>query len=70
MEYTNDVIFKIHYKKDEIDVGNHSKCRKFKKLLVKFEKDEYFTIVMLVSVVVLFIDFFIFKSFIEIVNLL
>ena len=70
MEYTNDVIFKIRYKKDELDVVTYGRHRKLKKLLKKIEDDEYFTIVMIISAIVLFLDFLMIKQFIEIVNLL
>ena len=70
MEYTNDVVFKIRYKKDEIDVVTYGKYRKLKKLLMKIEDDQYFTMVMIISVTVLFVDVLMIKQFIDIVNLL
>ena len=70
MEYTNDVVFKIRYKKDEIDVVTYGKYRKLKKLLRKIEDDQYFTMVMIISVTVLFVDVLMIKQFIDIVNLL
>ena len=69
MEYTNDVVFKIRYKKDEIDVVTYGKYRKLKKLLRKIEDDQYFTMVMIISVTVLFVDVLMIKQFIDIVNL-
>ena len=70
MEYTNDVVFNIRYKKDEIDNVTYRKCRKLKKLIKKIENDEYFTVVICVSMIALFIDFLLVKQFIDVVNLL
>ena len=70
MEYTNDVIFKIRYKKDEVDIVTYGMHGKLKKILKIIENDNYFTVVMIVSVSVLVMDFFMIKQFIEIVNLL
>ncbi len=70
MEYTNDVVFKVHYKKDKLNNVTYMNSKKLKKIIKKLEEDSYFTVVMIISAVVLFIDFFIVKSFIEIVNLL
>ena len=70
MEYTNDVIFKVHYKKDEIDRVTYGRYKKLKKLIKWMEKDEYFTLVMIVSSVVLAVDIMLVKQFIEILKLL
>lgn len=70
MEYTNDVIFKVRYKKDEIDKDIYGKHKLFRKLIRKIEDDEYLTLVVVVSIATLTFDFLIVKQFVEIVKLL
>lgn len=68
MEYTNDIILNVRYKKDEsITYGKH---RKLKRVIKKIKDDKYFLLTMVISVVALFIDYIIIKQFIEILNLL
>ena len=70
MEHTNDVIFKVHYKKDNLDANTYGRHRKLRRLLRRIEDDQYFTLVLITSAIALTIDFMILKKFIEIVNLL
>lgn len=69
MEYTNDVIFNVEYK-GESECVNSTKNSRFNKLLKIFEKDSYFTLTIIVSIIFLFIDYLIINRFIEILNLL
>lgn len=70
MGYTKDVFFKLHYKKSCVDSGTYCRNSKIKKWKKKIEEDQYFTVVMIISAIVLFIDFVLLKEFIDTVNLL
>ncbi len=69
MEYTNDVIFNVKYK-NGTESGTITKISKFRKLLKLIEKDNYFTLTIIISVIFLFIDYLIVCRFIELLNLL
>ncbi len=69
MEYTNDMIFNVRYKKENINVCPKGKIKSIKKFINWAEKDGYFTITMIVSVGALILDFFMIKQFVEIINL-
>lgn len=63
MEYTNDVIFNVKYK-SETDCYNIVKYPKIHKILKKLEKDNYFKLTILISIIFLFIDCLIIRDFI------
>ena len=86
MEYTKDVIFNVKYtKKTNFFSSKFERLGKLKiwrilrkSKIIKFfrilrtliHKDQYFTLTMIISVLLLGIDYLIVKRFIEIVNLL
>lgn len=70
MEYTNDVILGIHYKDDRTKSVTYGKCRRLKKIIGKVEGDSFLTISIVVSTVVLCLDYLLVKEFVEIINLL
>lgn len=70
MEYTNDVIFNVRYKKDEINSIAYNKHRIIKRIVNWIKKDDYFCLVLFVSTSTIIIDFLMVKHFIEILKLL
>ena len=65
MEYTKDVIFSVKR------IKKTSFTRKILKRLIQIiQKDNYFTLTIIISMLCLSIDYLIVKRFIEIVNLL
>lgn len=70
MEYTNDIILNIKYKGDKKKENLKVKHRVLKTIIKKIYDDEFFTISILVSIIVLIIDFLFVKHFIKILNLL
>ena len=70
MEYTKDIILGIKYKNNKTKAINNSKHKMFRKIVDWVKKDEYFTMVILTSIVVLTIDFLVVKKFVDILKLL
>ena len=70
MEYTNDVIFNVRYKKDEINSITYNRRKILKRIANWNKKDEYFCFVLVVSTSVMIIDFLMVKQFMEILKLL
>lgn len=70
MEYTKDMVFTIKYKNSKEKSVVRKKHKWIEKMARWIKKDEYFTVVILMSLVVLTIDFFVVKKFIEIIKLL
>lgn len=65
MEYTKDIIFSVEH------VKRTSFIHKILKRLIQIiQKDNYFTLTIIISLLCLTLDFVIVKRFIEIVNLL
>ena len=56
--------------KNGTESGTITKISKFRKLLKLIEKDNYFTLTIIISVIFLFIDYLIVCRFIELLNLL
>lgn len=65
MEYTKDVIFNVKCVKKTNYIH-----KIFKKIIQIIQKDNYFTLTIIISMLCLSIDYLIVKRFIEIVNLL
>ena len=65
MEYTKDVVINLNFNKKKKLSGNW-----FKRMVFAMQRDNYFTIVMLVSIFVLSFDYLMIKRFIDILNLL
>ena len=70
MEYTNDVILNVQYKKDEVKSDKCVKHKRLSRIKKKIENDEYFTLTIVISIIVLFIDYLVIKEFVDIINLL
>ncbi|MBR2786519.1 MAG: hypothetical protein IKD76_03380 [Clostridia bacterium] len=70
MEYTNDAILKTTYEKAGIKKATYKKYRILKRIIKKIQEDEFFTFSIIVSVVVLGMNFVILAEFIKIINLL
>lgn len=70
MEYTKDMVFSIKYKNSKKKSVIKEKHKWLEKIVEWIQKDEYFTVVILMSIVVLTIDFFVVKKFIQIIKLL
>ena len=70
MEYTKDMVFSIKYKNCKEKSVIKEKHKWFGKIAKWIQKDEYFTVVILISIVVLTIDFLVVRKFIEIIKLL
>ncbi len=65
MEYTKDIVFNVkRVKKTSL---LHIKIKKMLKLI---QKDNYFTLTIIISILCLSLDYLIVKRFIEIVSLL
>lgn len=70
MEYTKDVIFNVKYSK-KLNFINKVKGSKFmKKFKTLIQKDECFTLTIIISIIALTVDYLIIKRFIEILNIL
>lgn len=70
MEYTKDVIFNVKYSK-KLNFINKVKGSKFmKRFKILIQKDECFTLTIIISIIVLTADYLIIKRFIEILNIL
>jgi len=65
MEYTKDIIFSVKTIKK-----NNKTIKIFQKIRKLVQKDNYFTLTIIVSVLCLGLDYLIIQRFIEIVNLL
>ena len=65
MEYTKDIIFSVKTIKK-----NNKITKIFQKIRKLIQKDNYFTLTIIVSVLCLGLDYLIIQRFIEIVNLL
>lgn len=65
MEYTKDVVFSVKCAKKTSLL--HTRLKKLLKLI---QKDNYFTLTIIISLLCLSLDYLIVKRFIEIVNLL
>ena len=65
MEYTKDIVFSVKCVKKTSLL--HIKLKKLLKLI---QKDNYFTLIIIISILCLSLDYLIVKRFIEIVNLL
>ena len=70
MEYTNDIILNVKYRGDKKKENLKIKHKALKTIIKKIYDDEFLTISILVSVIVLIIDFLFVKHFIKILNLL
>lgn len=70
MEYTNDIILNVKYRGDKKKESLKIKHKALKTIIKKIYNDEFLTISILVSVIVLIIDFLFVKHFIKILNLL
>ena len=70
MEYIKDKLFNVKYKKHNIEDIINRKQKNYNKFTKWLEKDEYFTIVILTSIIVLLIDFLFVKNFIDIIKLI
>ena len=66
MEYIKDKLFSV--KKNNIESVINKKQKKHNRFIKWLEKDEYFTIVILTSIIVLLIDFIFVKKFIDIIK--
>ena len=66
MEYTKDMIFNLKYRSNKVKSIAKEKKSIAKRFVRWLEKDDYFVAVILTSIVVLIIDFFVVKKFIEI----
>lgn len=69
MEYTNDVIFNVKYQNESSNT-TIVKHPRFHKILEKMDRDNYLILTIIISIIILFIDYLIIKRFIEIVSLL
>lgn len=65
MEYTKDIVFSVKCVKRTSLLQ-----KKLKKAISIIQKDNYFTLTIIISILCLSLDYFILKRFIEIVNLL
>lgn len=65
MEYTKDIVFTVKCAKKKSLL--HTRLKKLLKLI---QKDNYFTLTIIISILCLSLDYLIVKRFIEIVNLL
>jgi len=65
MEYTKDIVFSVNRVKKTSLL--HIRLKKLLKLI---QKDNYFTLTIIISILCLSLDYLIVKRFIEIVNLL
>ena len=68
MEYIKDKLFSV--KKNNIESVINKKQKKHNRFIKWLEKDEYFTIVILTSIIALLIDFLFVKKFIDIIKLI
>ena len=68
MEYTKDVILNVHYEKNDLKNVNFRKGNLRKYLLKKMENDGYFSLTICVSVIAFLFDFFVIKSFVDIIK--
>ena len=68
MEYIKDRLFSV--KKNNIESVINKKQKKHNRFIKWLEKDEYFTIVILTSIIALLIDFLFVKKFIDIIKLI
>ena len=70
MEYIKDRLFSVKYKKHNIEDIVNGKTKTTTRFTKWLEKDEYFTLVILTSIIVLFVDFLFVKNFIDIIKLI
>lgn len=70
MEYIKDRLFSVKYKKHNIEDIVNGKIKTNNRFTKWLEKDEYFTLVILTSIIVLFVDFLFVKNFIDIIKLI
>lgn len=70
MEYTNDTIFKVQYRKKQNKSIVQKKDNILKQQIEKIKNNGYFVLTIMIGGIALFIDYLIIKQFIEIINLL